>query len=71
VTLLLLLTGEPPLPPPDLLEPLKLVIADHALSLAVTDGSATGVGHLPTAAAVADRSATTSVGDGRTLVVVT
>lgn len=63
MSLLLLLTGEPPLPPPDLLEPLRLVVADHALSLAVADGSA--------AAEVADRSATASVADGRTLVVVT
>lgn len=63
MSLLLLLTGEPPLPPPDLLEPLRLVVADHALSLTVANGSA--------AAEVADRSDTASVGDARTRVVVT
>lgn len=63
MSLLLLLTGEPPLPPPDLLEPLELVVADHALSLVVVDGSA--------AAEVADHSAAASVADNRTRVVET
>jgi hypothetical protein len=66
---------------PDLIEPLELVVADHALSLVVVDHalSLVVVDHAlslvvvdgSAAAEVADRSAAASVADNRTRVVET